>query len=295
VVVLARQELDESHPHDSDEGRINHMNLLVLVGLSLGGVLAIWLTQSVALWSVGAPQAWPLRSTCEHSRVKWTRRATVQGVWAMLLLGLPLTRGSDPITSFATAFPAPDWIAIGTTFLTCIVLMNLAFVIEIAAGWVQWKPQFSPAVRRAKLLRRFVTPVPLAIVEEAVFRGTLLAQIAAALPASRASELVAITASSALFSALHFVRPDDQRPLWQPAAGLFLFGALCGTAYVSSGHTLWMPVTIHAAGIFVTETMRLYTVFQGPRCMIGFSCFPHCGLVGATTLIVLAIVLLHPL
>jgi hypothetical protein len=41
-----------------------------------------------------------------------------------------------------------------------------------------------------------------------------------------------------------------------------------------------MPVTIHAAGIFVTETTRLYTVFRGPPLLVGYSCFPHCGLVG---------------
>ncbi len=270
------------------------MNLLMLVTLSLVGVLAIWLAQSVALWSVGAPLAWPLRSRCEHPRVKWTRRVAVQAVWAVLLLGFPMTVGSDPVTFFSRVFPPPDWSLIGSTFLTCLAAMVLAFVVEISAGWVCWEPQFSTRIRRAKLLRRFLTPVPLAVVEEAVFRGTLLAQIEFALPSGRTSEIAAIIVSSAVFSALHFLRPDDQRPLWQPAAGLFLFGVLCGAAYLSSGRTLWLPVTIHATGILVTEVTRLYTVHKGPRVLIGYGCFPHSGLIGATTLVILGVLLLYP-
>jgi membrane protease YdiL (CAAX protease family) len=195
---------------------------------------------------------------------------------------------------FRPAFAAPDWLAIGSSFLTCLGLMSLVFLIELGAGWVQWEPQLDSRVRRTKLFRRCLTCIPLALMEEAVFRGILLEQIHLALPPGRLAVVIAVTVSSVIFAALHFVRPDDQRPFWQPAMGLFLFGVLCGAAYTATGHRLWMPVTIHAAGILVTETMRLYTVFRGPRWMIGYGCFPHCGLIGVTALAVLGAVLLRP-
>src|SRR5262245_43914851 len=176
------------------------MNLLLLTGMAACGVLLLWTTQSVALAAIGEPLAWPLRTRTDDVRVKWTRRVGVQAVWGLLLVGFPWAAGSSPVEFFTRVFPPPDWAFLVQAGALCLALMFAAYLIEIRVGWVRWAPQHTGPVRRAKLFRRFLTPVPLAIMEEAVFRGTLLEQIAGALPDGRAGAMAAIVASSVAFS-----------------------------------------------------------------------------------------------
>ena len=265
------------------------MNLLIFVTLLAACVLLLWVTQSLALLAVGEPLAWPLRTTSTNRWVKLTRRAFVQVMWGTLLIGFPLAIGLDPRSYFSPMFPAPDWPGLARGYLLCVSVMALCYAVEIFFGWVRWQRQFCPQTCRNKMLRRLLLSCPLALMEEAVFRGLLLEQLARAMPFGIGGDAAAIVISSMLFSLSHFVRPDDQRPFWQPAAGLFLVGAVCGTTYVVGGHTLWIPVTIHAAGILVAETARIFTKKKGPKLLVGYQAYPHCGLLGATILVGLAV------
>lgn len=273
------------------------MNLLLLATLGAGGVLFLWITQSVALLSVGEPLAWPLRTSSTNRWVKWTRRVCVQIVWGILLAGLPLVTGTDPFEYFSQLLPKPDLLRLGRTFALCVLVMGSGYALEIAFGWIRWEPQFDRRTCRSKLLRRITLCVPLALMEEAVFRGVVLEQTARGLASwgvasHRLADAVAVLISSLLFSLVHFVRPDEHRPFWRPAAGLFLVGGICGAAFVLSGHSLWLPVAIHAAGILVTETARIFTWNVGPKWLVGYQTYPHCGLCGATVLVGLAWMLL---
>lgn len=125
-----------------------------------------------------------------------------------------------------------------------------------------------------------------------MFRGVVLEQLLQALPPTSAGTVVAIVVSSAAFSAVHFIkRADPGKPVWQPAFGLFVVGCLLAVAYVVGGRSLWLPIALHAAAVFVTEVARLYVAYKGPAWLIGFAEFPHCGLVGTVFLVCVDIAL----
>ncbi len=142
---------------------------------------------------------------------------------------------------------------------------------------------YPPARLRRELLGRiFIVPVPAALIEELVFRCVLLEQLLVALPATTAGMLTALAASSALFSAVHFLAPKPPRePVWQAATGLFFVGCAVGAGYISGGRTLWLPWAIHAAGIACVEAPTVLTTFdrQG-YWLVCTREFPHSGLLG---------------
>ena len=85
-----------------------------------------------------------------------------------------------------------------------------------------------------------------------------------------------------MFSSVHFIkRPHPGKPVWQPAYGIFIIGCLFGLAYVIGGRSLWLPIAMHAAAILFTEVTRLYSVYQAPPWLVGYSEFPQSGLVGS--------------
>src|SRR5262249_52436527 len=145
------------------------------------------------------------------------------------------------------------------------------YAMYYVLGWIRIVPQHEPAVRRAKLMRRLWGPWPLATLEEAVFRGTLLEQLLRSFPESTAGTTIAILLSSAAFSAVLFAKPQPGKPIWQPAYGLFIIGCLLGVAYVAGGRALWLPIAIHGAAVLVIEIMRLYAVYQAPPWLVGYA------------------------
>jgi membrane protease YdiL (CAAX protease family) len=164
--------------------------------------------------------------------------------------------------------------------------------LSIKAGWLRVEPQFEPARRRGKLFRRFLGPLPLALLEEGVFRGILLELLLRSFPSSPAFTVLAVVLSSLAFAAVHFIkRPEPGKPTWQPAYGIFIVGCLFGLAYVVGGRTLWLPVAMHATAIFVNEVMRLYIVHDGPRWLVGIYEWPQSGLIGSLLVLGMAIAL----
>ena len=73
--------------------------------------------------------------------------------------------------------------------------------------------------------------------------------------------------------------------------GYFTAGCLFGLAFVVGGHSLWLPITMHATAILVIEVMRLYTVHQAPPWLAGFSELPQSGVVGTVVVVGMAIAL----
>lgn len=264
------------------------MNLMILICLAIAGYLFIWLVQSVALWWAGEPLAPPLRSESQTPLVKWSVRTAIQVTWFSILIVFPRTLGESAVAYFGRMFPTDGWQPALTGLLVFFGLIAATFAIEFQAGWLRFEPQHTQRVRRRKLLRRCFTPLLLALVEEGVFRGVLLEQLLQALPAAWWRVPLAIGASSAVFSAVHFARPHSRsKPIARPAFGLFAVGTLFGTAFVVTGHSLWMPIALHAAGIFGTEVLKLYAAYRGPIAMIGYPDFPHCGLIGGSSLVIM--------
>ena len=267
------------------------MNILVALAVAAAGFATLWLAQSVVLALVGEPLALPLRFSTRRPVMKWTGRALVHTQWLIILIGTPLALGIAPLDALESAFPTPvPWRDIGVASGLMFCATGLTYAFYALAGWIRFEPQGDQATRRAKLFRRFFPgPLPLATFEEGVFRGIVLENLLRSLPASPAFAALAIASSSALFAAIHFVKPAKGKPVRQAAYGYFLVGCLFGLAYVVGGRSLWLPIAVHASAVFGIEVMRLYVVFEGPRWLVGFSESPQSGLLGSIAVVLVGI------
>jgi membrane protease YdiL (CAAX protease family) len=207
----------------------------------------------------------------------------IQLTWIIILLGFPMAIGEDALSYFRQRLPWPaPWR--GMTLASGLMLASgvAAYGIEMLIGAVVPCRVHEPKVLRKKLFRRFLTPVPLATMEEAVFRGILLDQMLRVGPSSTAWTAAAIALSAAIFSSVHFLRRSRPgKPRLQPALGLFLVGCVFGTAYVVGQRTLWLPIASHAVAILVCETTRLWVDYRGRPLWIGYPECPQCGIIGA--------------
>ncbi len=269
------------------------MNILIALAVAALGLCALWAIQSIALKLVGEPLAWPLRFTTRNPLVRWTSRVTIHLEWLIIIVGTPLALGIPLPTALHQAFPLPaPWRDMVIAFSIMFFPSWIIYGLYVKAGWVRFQPQHDRAIRRGKLFRRFLGPLPLATLEEAVFRGTLLEQLLSSLPQSNFYTGLAIVLSSAVFSSVHFVkRSYPGKPVWQPAYGLFIVGCLLGLAYVLGGRSLWLPIVVHATAVFAIEVMRLYSAYQAPPWLVGYSEFPQSGLVGSTLILCIGIAL----
>jgi membrane protease YdiL (CAAX protease family) len=180
----------------------------------------------------------------------------------------------------ALSLPVP-WrnIAIGSLVVALPFLPVL--MIYWLVGWLRVEPNFDVRTRRSKLARRFLTPVPLATMEEAVFRGIVLEQLLQIMPQALPYRVLAVVISAILFSSVHFIRRQPSaKPVWQQAYGFFLAGCLFGVGYVARGRNLWVPIALHAWAILMVEIGRLYCKFTDPRWMVGFADSPYSGVIG---------------
>jgi hypothetical protein len=259
------------------------MNILIFVAIAAASVSLLWAVQSAALAIAGEPLAWPLRFKTRYPLVRWSARLMIQVCWITILVVTPLALGIAPVDALHQAFPMPvPWRSMVVAFSLFFFPALFIYALWIKAGWVRVEPQHDPVRRRGKLFRRFLTPVPLATMEEWVFRGILLEQLLQAFPQSIAATTLAIILSSAAFSSVHFIKPPyPGAPVWQAAYGYFLMGCLFGVAYVVGGRSLWLPITMHATAILVVQVFLLYTVHQGPAWLVGYSEWPQSGLMGS--------------
>lgn len=266
------------------------MNILIVLAVCLTALCLLWAVQSVALLIVGVPLALPLQFTTRKPLVRWTGRVMIHVAWLIILVGTPLALGIDPLDALQRAFPLPvPWRDIAIAFSIVFFPAVIIYVLLVKVGWVCIEPQHDKATRRAKLFRRFLGPLPLAMLEEAVFRGVILEQLLRSLPHSHAYTVLAIVLSSAAFSAVHFIKRYQGKPIWQPAYGLFIVGCLFGLAYVIGARSLWLPIIVHATSVFVIEVMRLYSVHRAPHWLMGYSEWPQSGLVGSIYVLGVAI------
>lgn len=258
------------------------MNILILLGVALLALCLFWAAQSVALKLVDEPLAWPLRYTTRKPLVRWTSRVMVQASHFIFLFGTLLALGIRPIDALHQAFPMPvPWHDIAVAFSIMFFPSWIIYALLIKAGWMQIEPQHDQTIRRFKLLRRFLGPLPLATVEEAVYRGVLLEQLLRSFPQSHIYTALAIVLSSVVFSSMHFIKRHPGKPIWQPAYGIFAVGCLLGLAYVIGGRSLWLPISMHAAAIFVVEVIKLYAVHRAPPWLLGYRDWPFSGLIGS--------------
>jgi len=267
------------------------MVLALIATFLLAGVLFLWIAQVAALKFVGDKNIWapPFRHGNESPVVRWTMKAAVQIVLASILFGLPLLLGIDPIEYHLKWLLSPPWRPILITFALSIAILGSFQLINVLVGWMQITRKYSYSATTKKVIRSFVTPVPLAVIEEAVFRGVILGQLLNTLPENTAGRALAVIFSAFVFSAVHFIRPLKKTIL--PAIGLFTLGIVLGIAYIVAGGNCWLPITIHAAGVWIIQILRPFVIYRGPAWLIGYPSYPICGLLGIISMAIMGVIL----
>jgi hypothetical protein len=268
------------------------MALLLILGFLLGGVLFLWLAQVVALAIVHDKNIWapPFRHENESALVRWVMKGAVQAVLASILFGLPLAMGLDPIQYHMRWLLNPPMRPALITLALSIGILGCYQVINVLVGWMQVTAKYSFSKTLKKVLRSFLVPLPLAVVEEAVFRGVILGQLLDAFPQNSAGVALAVLVSAAIFSSVHFIRPLKKTIL--PAIGLFALGIALGIAFILAGRNCWLPIAIHAAGVWVIQVLRPFVVYRGPAWLIGYPSYPICGVLGILCMTILSVILL---
>ena len=262
------------------------MNLIILLSLGFGLLGTLWAFQSVLLVCHGEPIVAPLRYRTKKPTIRWPMKLMLQTVLFGLLLGFPWLIGESPLDYHLARLSPVRWDLFCFAFASVLGAYVLLFAIEIAAGWIRLARLFDPGPTARKILRSFLTPIPLALLEEAVFRGVILEQMLNVLPGTRWFQVLAVVLAGAVFASVHFLRP--QKRLYLPALGLFVLGCVLGTAYIAGGRTYWLPAAIHSAGILGIQLSRTFAQYRGPAWLIGYPSYPIAGIMGMTGMILIS-------
>ena len=207
------------------------MTVAVMAAVALAGVIEIWLAQTVALWAIGDPRpvAWPFRHPSSSRLVRWVQKVAVQVALFGLLITIPFAAGDRPLAYYRARLSPVQWEEFIRTMAGTLAVLVAMLVIHLACRWVRLTPRHGPGKTLLKLIRGSLTPVPLAFVEEAVFRGVVLEQLLRALPETSVGVGLAVVLSAMVFASAHFIRP--QRPATLPGLGLLLSTAPNFEAY----------------------------------------------------------------
>jgi hypothetical protein len=265
------------------------LGLLELLGFGVAGLIVLWGAQTLALLAVKDPRpfAWPFRHESESEVVRWAMKAALQVVLLGLLVVFPWLNGDNPLDYLsARLFPA-RWLLLGRTMAMTLFVFSMLTLVNIQFGWVRLTRHYRAKVAAKKVARACLTPLPLAFMEEAVFRGVILEQLCRVLPDDVAGQGVAVGISALIFSVVHFLRPQKRTLL--PALGLYGLGWTLGVAYLVGGHTLWLPVAIHAAGVLFIQVFRPFVEYRGPAWLVGYRSYPICGVLGILSMAILTV------
>jgi hypothetical protein len=256
------------------------MNVLLLAGVGLAGFLGLWLVQTITLMAVGHDRqiAWPLRHGSDSEVVRWTLKGALQLVLASLIVGAPWLSGSGLSDYYTAMFVPARWDLLFTTMSVTLAMFVAATAMYLPLGLVTYTPHYGLVKSLGKLFRASLTPLPLAVIEETVFRGVVLEQFLRAWSGTPAGVVLSLTLSAAIFSGVHFIR--EQKRVLLPAQALFTLGFTLGLVYILSGHSLWIAVGIHAAGIWYTQLSRPFLTYNGPAWFVGYRSYPIGGVMG---------------
>ncbi len=159
----------------------------------------------------------------------------------------------------------------------------LLFYLQGLCGWLEWQPAQRPwsEVIGGGILSSF----GVALAEELFFRGWILTELEVDY-----SPKVALWSSSAVFAALHFIKPlSDILTQLPQFAGLWLMGMVLAVAKRSEGQRLGIAVGLHAGMIGVIYLVNVGQLIhhRNPRVsdwITGIYGLPNAGLIGITGL-----------
>jgi membrane protease YdiL (CAAX protease family) len=223
----------------------------------------------------GEGRAWalPLRHGSDSSRVRGVMKLALGVGLLMLVFAYPALIGHDPFRYHLAKFsPAHAALSLRTALLVFAYLFTL-FAVWVRVGWIRLEQRHDFTRLALRFVKGLWIPIPLALMEEPLFRGVILEELCNAVPTA-----VALLASAAAFAAAHFLRPQKHPAL--AAAGLFYVGLVLGAVYLLSGRNYLLPIAVHAAGVLFIQVTRPVSYYLGPSWLIGRSSYPVAGVLG---------------
>lgn len=258
---------------------------MTAITLLAGVPVLMWLVQSILLKAHGLPLRWRLSNQDVPDIIRTAGRITTQlGLLSVILL-YPSVIGSDIATHYAALLPRDQTIrffAVGAA--TAILILALLFIIWLEYDCVVVDIHGKPRKRMRRLLMLIPSSLLGAVAEEFVFRGVIQFDLARS---TTLPPMAIITLAAFLFAAAHYVRKVKR---YWTFPGHLALGILLCVAYSATGN-LWLPLGIHAGGIFVTLGVRPYLRYRGPAWITGASIFPFAGAPGIAGLLGLAAII----
>jgi membrane protease YdiL (CAAX protease family) len=245
--------------------------MIALAMLALIPVV-MWLGQTLLLRAHGLPVRWRLDAGDAPRAVRTGSRVVTQLTLVTAIACYPLCIGRSPLEYYASLFPA-DRTALR---LAHGAAASTVFLCALFAAWIasdQMRVEVHQSRRRwtRRMILLPATALLGAAVEELLFRGVVLADLARTLP-----ELPAVSLGSLVFAAAHYVRAVKRR--WT-IAGHVLLGVLLCIAFWRT-RDLWLSTGLHAGGILIIMGARPFVRYTGPPWLVGASIFPFAGVVG---------------
>jgi membrane protease YdiL (CAAX protease family) len=254
---------------------------MLALGLLLLTPVVMWLGQSVALRLAGLPLRSWLGTADLPSAVRRANRTITKVVFGGVLVIYPLLRGESPLAYYARFFPLGarplEMLHGAAAGILYLALLYLAWMVTDNAHFGVRHEVRRLAVRLAGVP---FTALLIALVEELLFRGVLLADLLHSF-----SPYVALPIGVVVFAAAHYVRRVKR--YWTFPGHLALGMLLCLAFYWT--HALWLPIGLHAGGVLVLMAVRPVIRYRGPAWLVGASIFPYAGGVGIAALLALTL------
>ncbi len=254
---------------------------MLALGLLLLTPILMWLGQSVALRAAGLPLRLWLGTADLPDAVRRANRTITKVVFAGVLVIYPLLRGENPLAYFARFFPlGPRPLEMLHGAAAAILYLALLYLAWMVTDNVRFRVRHDLRRLAVRLAGVPFTALLIALVEELLFRGVLLADLL-----RTCSPHIALPVGVAAFAAAHYVRRVKR--YWTFPGHLALGALLCLAFYWT--HALWLPIGLHAGGVLVLMAVRPLIRYNGPPWLVGASIFPYAGSVGIVALLLLTL------
>ncbi len=252
---------------------------MTALGLVLLVPVLMWAAQSAAL-AVSGRRAVPQLGGRDlpPSAQSALRVATNVGLLAVIA-SFPLLTGRAPLDYYVSLFPAARAGDALLGLAAAVLFLALLYLAWLATGQVSFEVRHPGRRLVPRLLALVPTAVLVALVEELLFRGVVLAGLAADL-----GRWPALLVGSLVFAAAHYVRRVKR---YWTFPGHVALGVLFSAGYLLTD-ALWLSCGLHAGGVLMLLGARPFVRYHGPGWLVGASIYPYAGSVGVAALLALA-------
>lgn len=254
---------------------------MLAIGLLLLVPILMWAGQSLMLLAAGQPIRWRISSSGLSKRLKSVNRIITNSSLAAVLVAFPLLKGESVIAYYSALFP------LGRASLQALHGFA-AVAIYLASLYLGWmitdNIRFGIRHRPGDLVSRLAV-IPFSAIlgstiEELMFRAVVLASLLDSF-----SVPVAVVIGSIIFAGAHYVRRVKR---YWTFPGHVALGVLLCVCFACT-RNLWLPLGVHAGGIFMIMGARPLMRYVGPTWLVGASIFPYAGIPGIMGLSILTV------